>query len=141
MEERDVYAMIGEVGFTQLVAAFYHQVPGDDLLGVMYPEQDREGAEQRLRDFLVYRFGGPQRYVVARGHPRLRARHLPFRINRAARDRWMQLMHNALAQVALPPEAELLLRTFFEQMSTFMINQGESGTDDAGNAGRPGVHL
>ena len=88
----------------------------------MYPENDRKGAEQRLRDFLVYRFGGPERYITQRGHPRLRARHLPFRISQAARDRWMQLMNKAFAEAALPVEAEQLLRAFFEQMSTFMIN-------------------
>ena len=123
MEEADIYSIIGEEGFTRLVAAFYRQVPEDDILGAMYPEEDRAGAEQRLRDFLIYRFGGPQRYIEERGHPRLRARHLPFRINQAARDRWMQLMNKAFADAALPTEAEQFLRAFFEQMSTFMINQ------------------
>jgi hemoglobin len=127
MEEGNIYSMIGEEGFTRLVAAFYRQVPQDDLLGTMYPEEDRKGAEQRLRDFLVYRFGGPERYIAQRGHPRLRARHLPFRISQAARDRWMQLMNNAFAEAALPAEAEQLLRAFFEQMSTFMINADPAG--------------
>ena len=123
MKEADIYSIIGEEGFTRLVAAFYGQVPEDDILGAMYPEEDRAGAEQRLRDFLIYRFGGPQRYIEERGHPRLRARHFPFRINQAARDRWMQLMNKAFADAALPAEAEQFLRAFFEQMSTFMINQ------------------
>jgi hemoglobin len=127
MEEGNIYSMIGEEGFTRLVAAFYRQVPQDDLLGTMYPEEDRKGAERRLRDFLVYRFGGPERYIAQRGHPRLRARHLPFRISQAARDRWMQLMNNAFAEAALPAEAEQLLRAFFEQMSTFMINADPAG--------------
>jgi hemoglobin len=126
MDEQKVYAMIGEEGFTQLVAAFYRQVPKDDLLGPMYPEQDREGAEQRLRDFLIFRFGGPQRYVTQRGHPRLRARHSPFQINQAARDRWMELMDKAFAATVLPVEAERALRAFFDQTSTFMINEVSS---------------
>jgi|ERR1700722_6199254 hemoglobin len=125
MEEANIYAAIGEEGFTRLVAAFYRQVPQDGILSAMYPKQDLEGAEQRLRDFLLYRFGGPERYLAQRGHPRLRARHLPFRIDQAARDRWLQLMKNAFAEAALPAEAEQLLRAFFEQMSTFMINQAE----------------
>lgn len=123
MIETEIYAMIGEEGFTRLVAAFYRQVPHDDILGKMYPEDDRAGAEQRLRDFLIYRFGGPQRYIEQRGHPRLRARHFPFGIDQTARDRWMQLMNNAFAEAALPAEVEQFLRSFFEQMSTFMINQ------------------
>ncbi len=123
MDEANIYAMIGEDGFTRLVAAFYRQVPDDDILGRMYPAQDRAGAEQRLRDFLIYRFGGPQRYIEERGHPRLRARHLSFQINQAARDRWMRLMDRAFAEAVLPSEVEQFLRAFFEQMSTFMINR------------------
>ncbi|HTD45295.1 MAG TPA: hypothetical protein VK687_13990 [Bryobacteraceae bacterium] len=125
MEEHEVYSQIGEEGFQRLIATFYRQVPGDDILGALYPAEDLAAAEQRLRDFLVYRFGGPERYIARRGHPRLRARHLPFAIDQAARDRWMQLMNNALREAALPAEIEQILRAFFEHMSTFMINQTE----------------
>jgi hemoglobin len=124
MEETNIFALIGEDGFARLTAAFYRQVPGDDILSAMYPKEDIAGAEQRLRDFLIYRFGGPEKYIVERGHPRLRARHLPFIIDQAARDRWMQLMDKAFAEAALPTEAEQLLRSFFGQMATFMINKG-----------------
>lgn len=123
MDESEIYAMIGEEGFTRLVGAFYRQVPHDDILTAMYPRDDLAGAEQRLRDFLIYRFGGPQRYIEERGHPRLRARHIPFRIDQAARDRWIELMNSAFAEAALPAEVEQFLRAFFDQMSTFMINQ------------------
>lgn len=123
IDESEVYPMIGEQGFQRLVAAFYAQVPGDDILGPMYPAEDLAGAEQRLRDFLIYRFGGPQNYIVERGHPRLRMRHMPFAINQAARDRWMQLMDNAFAKAEIPEEAAALLRMFFDGMATFMINR------------------
>ena len=124
IKEDQLYPLIGEEGFTRLVAAFYRQVYQDDILGTMYPHDDREGSEQRLRDFLIYRFGGPQRYIEQRGHPRLRMRHMPFHINQAARDRWMQLMTQAFAEAELPQEAEQYLKDFLEKMSTFMINQG-----------------
>ena len=103
MHELEVYSMIGAEGFTRLVAAFYSQVRQDDLVGPMYPPQDLEGAEQRLRDFLIYRFGGPQSYIGQRGHPRLRARHSAFPIDQPARDRWMQLMSNALPKPRCQP--------------------------------------
>ena len=127
MQELEVYSMIGAEGFTRLVAAFYRRVPQDDLLGPMYTARDLPGAEQRLRDFLIGRFGGPQTYIEQRGHPRLRARHSPFPINQTARDRWMQLMTGALREAALPEEAEQVLREFLDGMSTFMINQAEPG--------------
>ena len=119
----EVFAAVGEEGFARLVAAFYKQVPGDDLLGPMYPRGDMEGAEQRLRDYLIYRFGGPTKYIEERGHPRLRMRHFPFPITQASRDRWMQFMDAALKEAALPAEAEAHIREFFEGMSTFMINR------------------
>jgi hemoglobin len=127
MQELEVFSMIGTEGFTRLVAAFYRPIPHDDVLGPMYPATDLPGAEQRLRDFLIGRFGGPQTYIEQRGHPRLRARHSPFSINQNARDRWMRLMNSAFGEAALPEKAEQVLRKFFNEMSTFMINQPEPG--------------
>ena len=127
MDESEVFSAVGEEGFTRLVAAFYRQVPNDDLLGPMYPKHDLAGAEQRLRDYLIYRFGGPPRYIEERGHPRLRARHFPFPITQASRDRWMRCMDTALREAALPPEAEQFVREFLEGMSTFMINRAGQG--------------
>ena len=123
MNEDRIFSLVGEDGFARLVAAFYRQIPGDDILGPMYPAGDLKGAEQRLRDFLIYRFGGPQRYIEQRGHPRLRARHIPFRVDQTARNRWMKLMNQAFNEAGLPAEAEIGLKAFLEQMSTFMINR------------------
>src|SRR5215831_20920361 len=120
--EGDIWGLVGEEGFARLVAAFYRQVPADDILGPMYPAADLAGAEQRLRDFLIGRFGGPQRYIEQRGHPRLRMRHLPFAVDAAARERWMQLMTNALDEVKLPPDADALLREFFHGVSAMLVN-------------------
>lgn len=126
LTEEQVYGRIGEEGFARLVRAFYAQVPADDILGPMYPAHDLPGAEVRLRDFLVGRFGGPPRYIEQRGHPRLRMRHMPFAIDRAARDRWMQLMDRALDDASLDAEARALLREFLGAMATFMINRAEA---------------
>jgi hemoglobin len=123
LDDTDIYAAIGEEGFTRLIAAFYRQVPTDDILGAMYPPPDLAGAEARLRDFLVGRFGGPMRYIEQRGHPRLRMRHAPFAVTPLARDRWMSLMNRALDEAALPAEPTAILRAFFDQVATMMINQ------------------
>lgn len=123
MEEYEVYESIGQAGFERLIAAFYKQIPADDILGPMYKGRDMQGAEDRLRGFLIYRFGGPQTYIEERGHPRLRMRHVPFVINQAARDRWMELMRNAMAEVNPPAPAAEVLMNFFEATATAMINQ------------------
>lgn len=121
--ELQIYERIGEEGFARLVRAFYAQVGTDDLLGPMYPPDDMAGAEERLRDFLVGRFGGPSRYIDRRGHPRLRQRHAPFAIDQAARDRWVALMDRALDGSHLPADVVATLRPFFVQTATFMMNR------------------
>jgi hemoglobin len=116
------FDQLGESGFADLVAAFYRRVRTDDLIGKLYPPDDWEGAEERLRDFLIYRFGGSQKYIEQRGHPRLRMRHFPFQIGVAERDRWMELMRAALAEVQVPSPAREELDAFFAQTADFMRN-------------------
>ncbi|MCW5964988.1 MAG: globin [Bryobacterales bacterium] len=125
LPEDEVFARIGEEGFTRLVAAFYRRIPEDDVLGPMYPRDDLAGAEMRLRDFLIFRFGGPQTYLEKRGHPRLRARHAPFVVDQRTRDRWVQLMEGAIEEAALPAEAVATLQPFFHQVATFLMNRAE----------------
>lgn len=122
IDENKVYSVIGEEGFVRLVRAFYAQVPGDDILGPMYPAGDLAGAEERLRGFLIFRFGGPDQYIQQRGHPRLRQRHAPFVVDQQGRDRWVELMDRALDEAALPEGATKILRAFFHEAATFMIN-------------------
>ncbi len=118
-----IYHVIGEAGLTRLIAAFYRQVPQDEILAPMYPEADLEGAERRLRDFLIFRFGGPSHYIEQRGHPRLRMRHAPFPVDQAARDRWVSLMAHAIDQAEFPASVAAALRTFFHDVATFLINR------------------
>ncbi len=132
MEDNLIYAAIGADGFARLVSAFYRQVPADPILGPMYPAAGLAGAERRLREFLVFRFGGPPYYLEQRGHPRLQQRHLRFPITPAARDRWFELMQRALDEAQLPAEAAHRLREFFAQTSTFLINRSESEAGPAG---------
>jgi hemoglobin len=125
VNDDQIYNLIGEEGFRRLIRAFYRHVPGDDILGPMYPAEDLAGAEQRLADFLIFRFGGPPRYIEERGHPRLRLRHSPFAIGQAARDRWVAIMDRAFDEARLPAEAAHVLRKFFADIATFMINRDE----------------
>ncbi len=131
-----VFRLIGEEGFERLTGAFYRRVETDDILRPMYPSTDMEGARGRLRDFLIFRFGGPAHYIERRGHPKLRARHMPFHVDERARDRWVALMEAALGEAKLPAEAEGILREFFQNTATFLINRGgrEGGAGFAGGA-------
>ena len=97
----------GRATFEKLVRKFYEGVATDDILRPMYPEDDLEGAIQRLTGFLEQYWGGPGTYSEQRGHPRLRMRHQPFRINPAARDRWLLHMRAAVESLELPPMISL----------------------------------
>lgn len=123
--DTQLYGLIGDEGFTGLVAAFYRRIPTDDILGPLYRDRDLAAAEERLRTFLIMRFGGPQHYLEHRGHPRLRMRHAPFPVTQAARDRWIELMEAALGETKLPAQAESMLRKFFHDSGTFLINRRE----------------
>ena len=118
-------AVGGEETFRTIVHEFYKQVPEDDILGPMYPNQDFKGAEDRLRWFLVQYWGGPQEFNEKRGHPRLRMRHAAFTIDEAARDRWLELMGNAMSTLSseqLPDEYRAAMWDHMVRVANMLIN-------------------
>ena len=123
MDEAVIYTILGEAGFTKMVAAFYRRIKTDDLIGPMYPDDDWDAAEERLRDFMLFRFGKDPRYQTKRGHPRLRMRHAPFPIGDAEAVRWLQLMDEAMDETNVPASIQMDLRTFFEMVAHNMKNQ------------------
>lgn len=123
MTEAEVLATCGEDGIRRIVAAFYRRVRTDKLIGSMYPEGDWEGSEERLAEFLLFRLGASTRYLEMRGHPRLRMRHVAFQIGEAERDRWLELMSQAMDETAVPGGARAFLGPFFAQVADFMRNQ------------------
>lgn len=126
MNEEEIFAKVGAEGITKMVAAFYKKVPTDDILGPMYPKDDMEGGEERLRDFLLFRIGADQTYLEKRGHPRLRMRHAPFHIDSRARDRWMKLMDEAMVEAEIPEDAAKEMSTFFFGVADFLRNQPDN---------------
>jgi hemoglobin len=112
----------GEEFFTRLVGAFYARVATDPILRPMYPDADLAPAERRLRLFLMQYWGGPQTYSEERGHPKLRMRHMDFRIDGEARDRWLSLMHDAMVEQGLPAEQETRLWTYLVSAAFGMQN-------------------
>lgn len=85
----------GHAFFERLVTNFYAEIENDELLRPMYPE-DLSESKRHFEMFLEQYWGGPRSYSEERGHPRLRMRHEPFHINRAARDAWLAAMSTAL---------------------------------------------
>lgn len=115
-------AMGGEETFTRLVRRFYEGVRADPVLAPMYPQEDWEGAEERLRLFLMQYWGGPTTYSERRGHPMLRRRHVRFEIDADARDRWLRHMRGAVEDVSLAPEVEQVLWDYLLRAAHAMVN-------------------
>jgi len=113
----------GRPTFEKLVRAFYDGIRTDEVLLPMYPEQpDLEGAIQRLTGFLEQYWGGPTTYSEERGHPRLRMRHLPFKVNPDARDRWLLHMRAAVDTLELPPLQDATLWGYLDRAAHAMVN-------------------
>lgn len=125
MNEAEVMRVLGEQGIRRMVEAFYRRVRADDLIGPMYPQEDIQGAEVRLTDFILFRLGGSNRYLETRGHPRLRMRHITFKIGLAERDRWLELMSAAMDETSVSPGAREFLDSYFAQTADFMRNQAD----------------
>ncbi|MFI5060985.1 MAG: globin [Actinomycetales bacterium] len=115
----------GEATFRRLVDTFYRGVASDPVLKPMYPEEDLGPAAERLTMFLVQYWGGPGTYSEQRGHPRLRMRHVPFKVNPAARDRWLAHMREAVDELELPPLQEQTLWSYLERAAYAMVNTFE----------------
>ncbi|WP_026530781.1 globin [Haematomicrobium sanguinis] len=115
-------SMGGHETFAAIVHEFYRRVADDELLRPMYPEEDLAPAERRLLMFLEQYWGGPKTYGEERGHPRLRMRHMPFRVNAEARDRWLLHMRAAVDQAHLPPLYENMLWDYLERAAHSMVN-------------------
>ncbi|MBO0865791.1 MAG: globin [Mycobacterium sp.] len=99
-QQQSFYDAVGGADtFHAIVSRFYELVPEDEILRQVYPEDDLAGAEERLRMFLEQYWGGPRTYSERRGHPRLRMRHVPFRISPIERDAWLRCMHIAVASI------------------------------------------
>jgi hemoglobin len=108
--------------FRALVAHFYAGVRTDPVLAPLYPQDDWDGAETRLRSFLEQYWGGPTTYSDERGHPRLRMRHLPFKVNPEARDHWLAHMRVAVDSLELAPLQEGMLWGYLERAAHAMVN-------------------
>jgi len=112
----------GSPFFARLVGAFYGRVGDDPVLRPMYPGADLGPAAERLRLFLEQYWGGPTTYTEQRGHPRLRMRHAPFRVDDDARRRWLGHMRAALDEQPLAPELDALVWGYFERAALAMVN-------------------
>jgi hemoglobin len=128
-KSQSVYdAVGGDATFQKLVDVFYSRVEADPILRPMFPDDLEPGKRWQFL-FLTQFFGGPTRYILERGHPRLRMRHTPFTIDQAARDHWLGHMLAAIDEAGITEPARSEMRHYFERASAFMINAEPAATN------------
>lgn len=115
----------GHATFEKLVRSFYEGVRHDPVLWPMYPQEDLEGAIYRLTMFLEQYWGGPGTYSEERGHPRLRMRHVAFKVNPEARDHWLSHMRTALDTLELSPLHDATLWGYLDRAAHALVNTFE----------------
>jgi hemoglobin len=122
-----VYEVLGGAeAFWRIARAFYGRVERDEAwFRGIFPETLEEAIRNQA-EFLAQYFGGPQAYSQRKGHPRLRARHMNFKIDVAARNRWVEHMRGALEDAGVPEQVRGVMMDYFERTATFMMNAEEA---------------
>jgi hemoglobin len=118
----------GEEAVRRLVDRFYDLMdlePAYKALRALHPTT-MEGSRDKLFWFLCGWLGGPQYFIEKFGHPRLRMRHMPFAIDKQARDQWLACMKQAMIELEMDPVLILRLEESFFQTADFMRNQPEA---------------
>jgi hemoglobin len=115
----------GETALRRLVDRFYDLMDAEPAyagIRALHPA-DLSGSRDKLFWFLCGWMGGPNHFIERFGHPRLRARHLPFAIGTPERDQWLACMFVAMDQCEVPHDLRLQLVQSFSATADWMRNQ------------------
>jgi hemoglobin len=127
---RDIYARMGRENLYRMFEAFYREL-GASAIRAMFPE-DLITSSRKSAAFFAQLVGGPQEYTEQFGPPRMRARHLPFRITPRARVEWLSCFERVLAHAVddfnFPAEHLEGFRQFLQKFSEWMVNEADDAT-------------
>ena len=133
-ERATAYELLGgERGVRELVDRFYDlmdQLDEAKTLRALHAKNLKVSRE-KLFLFLSGWLGGPDLYVEKFGHPRLRARHLPFSIGIEERDQWMLCMTRAMEEMELDENLRQALGEALWKTADFMRNRPEANTEES----------
>ncbi len=122
---REIYPIMGEENIFKMMSDFYKELEKSPIRPIFPP--DMEEASKKSAMFFVTLLGGPPLYAITYGPPRMRARHLPFEIDEAARQVWLdcfdKTLENAEAKYNFPREHLEGFKTFLNDFSGWMVNK------------------
>jgi hemoglobin len=117
-----LYDLVGEQNIKKLVDAFYERVYKDPILAPIFEKTIIDEVKDKQFRFLCQFLGGPQHYSMKYGHPRMRMRHMPHRIDERAKDAWLACMKEAIDTLALHQEMKDTLYNCFPKVAQHMMN-------------------
>ncbi len=124
---REIYASMGGPAITQMLEDFYAQLGQSSIRHLFAPDEaGRLIAARKSALFFIFLLGGPPTYQETHGPPRMRARHLPFVIDAAGRQAWLDcffgVLQDAPTRYGFPPEHLDGFKKFLEDFSAWMVN-------------------
>lgn len=120
---REILAAVGEDGVRRLLHLHYEQLGASAVRHLFPPsEEGRRASAERSADFFVQVLGGPPHYSLRHGPPQMRARHIPFRIDEAARQEWLRCFRAALDALPFPAAHRPAFELFLDRFSAWMVN-------------------
>ncbi len=118
---KTLYEQLGEEQLKLLVSRFYHCVFSNIYLQPLF-QNPREEIEEKQLLFLRQFLGGPQNYSERFGHPRMRARHLPHKIDQKAKEEWLSCMLSSVNSLEISDELKKKLFQVFPPVAEHMVN-------------------
>ena len=122
---RDIYPLMGEENIFKMMSDFYKELEKSEIRRLFPP--DMEEASKKSAKFFVQVLGGPPLYVIDHGPPRMRQRHLPFEIDEAARQVWLEcfarVLEGADKKYNFPAQHLQGFRDFLRDFSAWMVNK------------------
>ncbi len=121
----EIYPRMGEENIFKMLSDFYQELGRSSIRSLFPP--DLEEASRKSAKFFVQVLGGPPLYVIDHGPPRMRARHMPFEIDEAARQVWLSCFEKTLEgaenKYQFPLEHLEGFKTFLREFSSWMVNK------------------
>jgi hemoglobin len=120
---KTIYEVLGDKNLQLLLDSFYNRVFSSPIIGKLFNQTDAETIKDKQFCFLSQFLGGPPRYQLKYGQPKMRQRHLPHAIDAEAKDEWLRLMKLSIDELSIPANYKDALYNCFPQVAQHMVNK------------------
>jgi len=120
---KTLYERIRDDQIRDLLDTFYAKVFDSSIIGPLFNQTNAETIKDKQFCFLSQFLGGPQRYTLKYGPPKMRKRHLPHSIDTAAKDEWLRLMKASIETLELTEDLKIALYNCFPLVAQHMVNR------------------